>query len=256
MQYERIVSLTPSITEILFALGVGNRVVGVTDACDYPPEANEKSHVCSWFAPDMDRILALDPKLVLGLSTVHSKLAPFLLEKGITFQHFNPVTVEDALNDMESIGSLIGVSRQAHSLVKNLRQRMVKLAKELQHIQPASRLTVSRILDVDGENLIVAGPRSFQYDVIAKAGGLNVSTPIDEAYPVVSFQIFKKWDPDLIFLCGTDRSYIARLQADPQWQQLSAVQHERIHLFDCALTCRTGPRIIDMAELLFQTLYA
>ena len=60
----RIVSLTPSITETLFALDMGDRVVGVTDACDYPPEAHAKPHVCSWFKPDMDRIKALDPDLI------------------------------------------------------------------------------------------------------------------------------------------------------------------------------------------------
>ncbi|NOQ67231.1 MAG: ABC transporter substrate-binding protein, partial [Desulfobacterales bacterium] len=71
MIYERIISLTPSITETLFSLGCGDRVVGVTDACDYPPEANSKSHVCSWFDPDMDRIADLKPDIVIGLETAH-----------------------------------------------------------------------------------------------------------------------------------------------------------------------------------------
>ena len=92
-----LVSLTPSITETLFALGVEDRVVGVTDACDYPPEANTKSHVCSWFDPDMDRITALEPDLVLGLSTAPSAPGPFIKNRNIKLVLFNPATVEDAL---------------------------------------------------------------------------------------------------------------------------------------------------------------
>jgi iron complex transport system substrate-binding protein len=132
---------------------------------------------------------------------------------------------------------------------------MKKLAAQVKQIKPAARLTVSRILDIDEEQLIVAGPKSFQYDVIEQAGGINVTTAINGAYPTVSFQSFKTWDPDMIFLCGSDHSYISRLQADPQWQSLAAIRNKKIHLFDCGLTCRTGPRIVDMAELLFQALY-
>lgn len=256
MTYTRIVSLTPSTTEILFALGVEDRVVGVTDACDYPPEANSKSHVCSWFDPDMDRITDLKPDIVIGLETAHHRLGPILKKNTIRLVLLNPVTVADALVDMISLGTLLGIPEASESLVEGLKHRMEKLAEQVKQIQPEERLTVSRVLDINGENLIVAGPKSFQYDVIKKAGGINVTTAINEAYPTVSFQSFKTWDPDMIFLCGTDRSYISRLQADPLWQLLTAVRNRKIHLFDCGLTCRTGPRIVDMAELLFQTLYA
>ncbi len=256
MTFERIVSLTPSITEILFALGAENRLVGVTDACDYPPEANSKSHVCSWFDPDMDRILALEPDLVLGLSTAHAKLVSLFSGKGIRVNLFNPTTVEESFYDMEQIGTLLGVVPFALSLVNSLQKRMAKLAAQVERIHPEERLSVSRVLDIDDENLIIAGPLSFQYDVIKQAGGINVSTSINEAYPVVSFQTFKAWDADMIFFCGTDQSYISRLKADPLWQPLAAIRNGQIHLFDCGLTCRTGPRIVDMAELLFQTLYA
>jgi iron complex transport system substrate-binding protein len=256
MIYERIISLTPSITETLFALGIENRVVGVTDACDYPPEANSRSHVCSWFDPDMDRIVDLEPDIVIGLETAHQSLVPLLKTRKIQLLLLNPATVTEALADMISLGTLLGISDAAESLVKGLKHRMEKLAVQVMQIKPEARLTVSRVLDVDTDQLIVAGPKSFQYDVIKQAGGINVTTDIHEAYPSVSFQCFKTWDPDMIFLCGSDQSYISRLQADPQWQSLTAIRNKKTHLFDCGLTCRTGPRIVDMAELLFQTLYA
>ncbi len=256
MIYERIVSLTPSITETLFALGVEYRLVGVTDACDFPPGANSKSHVCSWFDPDIDRIADLKPNLVLGLSTAHNQLEPLLKARGIRLVLFNPATVADTLADIISLGTLLNISEAADPLVEGLKHRMEKLAAHVKQINPEARLTVSRILDIDGEQLIVAGPKSFQYDVIEQAGGINVTSAINEAYPTVTFQHFKTLDPDMIFLCGSDQSYISRLQADPQWQSLAAIRNGRIHQFDCGLTCRTGPRIVEMAELLFQTLYA
>ena len=256
MIYERIISLTPSITETLFSLGVEDRVVGVSDACDYPPEANSKSHVCSWFDPDMDRIADLKPDIVIGLETAHNQLEPLLKARGIRLILFNPATVEDALTDIISLGTLLGISKAAESLVKGFKHRLERLAAQVKQVEPEARLTVSRVLDVDDEWLIVAGPRSFQYDVINCAGGINVTTGIDEAYPKVKFKRLEKWDPEMVFVCGSDKHYISRLIANRQWQRLTAVRSGKIYQFDCGLTCRTGPRIVDMAELLFKTLYA
>jgi len=118
------------------------------------------------------------------------------------------------------------------------------------------RLTVSRVLHLSEEGIIVAGPRSFQYDVIARAGGRNVSGSLPESYPKVSFEQFRAWDPAVVFFCGSDRTFVPRLCANAQWQTLRAVRTQRVYQFDCGLTCRTGPRIVDMAELLHDTVYA
>jgi iron complex transport system substrate-binding protein len=255
MDYKRIVCLTPSITETLFALGVGELVVGVTDACDYPHEVSSKSHVCSWFDPDMDRLKALNPDLVLGLKTAHERLAPFFTDQQIGCELFNPITIQDVLADILRLGALLGAQKAAQSLENTLLHRLEKLDKSVAEISPNRRLTVSRVLDIDKEELILAGPQSFQYDVIARAGGINVTSSFDTAYPKVSFQQFKEWDAEMIFICGSDESYLAKLKADKKWQSLRAVGQNRLYQFDCGLTCRTSPRIVDMAELLFQTLY-
>jgi len=255
MDYKRVICLTPSITETLFALGVGEMVVGVTDACDYPHEASSKSHVCSWFDPDMDRLKTLNPDLVLGLKTAHERLAPFFTDQHIRCELFNPITIQDVLADILRLGALLGAQEAAQSLENTLLLRLEKLDKAVDKISPSRRLTVSRVLDIDKDELILAGPQSFQYDVIARAGGINVTSSLDAAYPKVPFQQFKKWDAEMIFVCGSDERYLARLKADKKWQSLRAVKNNRLYQFDCGLTCRTSPRIVDMAELLFQTLY-
>lgn len=255
MDYKRVVCLTPSITETIFALGVGELVVGVTDACDYPHEVISKSHVCSWFDPDMDRLKALNPDLILGLETAHERLNSVFTDQQIHCELFNPITIQDVIADILRLGDLLGVRTAAQSLGNTLLRRLEKLDKSVDKISPSRRLTVSRVLDIDKDELIVAGPKSFQYDVITRGGGINVTSSLDAAYPKVPFQQFKKWDADMIFICGSDESYLARLKADKKWQSLSAIQKNKLHQFDCGLTCRTGPRIVDMAELLFKTLY-
>ena len=253
--FRRIVSLTSSITETLYALGAGNRVVGVTDACDYPPQVNSKPHVCSWFDPDMDRIVNLKPDLVLGLETAHRKIEAEFDSRGIRFVQFNPITTEDALADMLRLGALLDADDRAGELVGGLHQRLVGLAEKVKQIDDEHRLRVSRVLEFTDGRLIVAGPRSFQYDVIKRAGGINVSTSMDEAYPKVSMERFRQWDPDAVFICGSDDRRVAHLMGDPFWQSLKAAKHHRLFQFPCGLTCRTGPRIVDMAEVLFTTLY-
>lgn len=254
MKFERIVSLTPSITETLFALGADQQVIGVTDACDYPFGVQGKPHVCSWFSPDMERITALKPDLVLGLETAHRRLAQTLKSQNIICELFNPATIGDVLTDILRIGGLLDTD-SAQAIVDGLRKRLEILDARVGKIPADQRLTTLRVLDVDEDQLIVAGPESFQFDVIARAGGINVTSAFKAAYPKVSFSQMEQWNAAMIFLCGTDERYPARLKADPKWQPLAAVRQNMFYQFDCGLTCRTSPRIVDMAELLFQTLY-
>ena len=255
LKSERIVSLTPSITETLFALGLENRVVGVTDSCDYPEEVGEKPHVTCWFDPDLDKLLALEPDLVLGSESAHLRLKATLERKGIRMILVNPATVDETLRVMAEFGEWLGTTDGADRLLKGLRLRLAELDTKVARIPFEKRLTVSRVLEGAGDQPMVAGPLSFQYDVISRAGGRNVTGHFKEAYPRLSLTQFRELDPDVVFFCGYDRHFIPRLVKDPKWQSFRAVQSGQVYQFHCGLTCRTGPRIVDMAELLFKTLY-
>ncbi len=254
--YQRVVSLTAALTETLYAIGVGDRVAGVTDTCDFPQEVEYKPNVSCWFAPDMDKILALRPDLVLGLTTAHQDLRVLLEEAGITTILLNPVTVDESLNVMMKLGKVMQQEDEAGVLVAGLQRRLETLEKLVAGVPATDRFRVVRVLDIDGDDLIVAGPKSFQYDVIKRSGGLNVTWNTGEAYPKVSSERFCRWQPEMIFFCGTDKRFVSRFSRDARWQGTPAVQSSRVYQFDCALTCRTGPRIVDMAVLLFDTLYS
>jgi len=255
MSYKRVVSLTPSITETIFSLDAGALVVGVTDSCDFPSAVNGIPHVRSWFDPDIERLLVLKPDLVLGLEPAHQRLVSFFITNQMDYELFNPITLGDVLADIVRLGELLDAAGAAQRLVENLRNRLEKLDRAVELISPDRRLTVSRVLDIEEDQVIVAGPQSFQYDVIARAGGINVTSAFNAAYPKVPFRQLQKWDAEMIFICGSDQGYLEKLKADKKWQSLRAVANNRFYQFACELTCRTTPRIVDMAELLFQTLY-
>ena len=253
---DRIVSLTAALTETLFAIGAGLRVAGVTDTCDYPAEVRRLPNVGCWFEPDMEKLFALAPNLVLGLETAHARLRAEIEGRGAELLLVNPTTIDEALAVMAMLGELLGCTAGAQACIRGLRERLKRLDAAVACVEDSRRPTVSRVLDVSEDGLIVAGPLSFQYDVIARAGGRNVSGDLPEAYPKVSFERFRDWDPEVVFFCGSDRSFIPRLCADDQWRRLRAIRSGRVYQFDCALTCRTSPRIVDMAELLHRTFFS
>jgi iron complex transport system substrate-binding protein len=252
----RIVSLTAALTETLFAIGAQDRVVAVTDTCDFPAEARRLPNVGCWFEPDLDKLFDLRPDLVLGLETAHGRFRPMLEGQGMTVLLSNPATVEESLALIAELGDRLGDADRAQACVAGLRERLHRLDAKVAQIPEDRRPTVSRVLHLSEEGIIVAGPRSFQYDVIARAGGRNVSDHLPESYPKVGFAQFRAWDPAVVFFCGSDRTFVPRLRADEKWRTLRAVRDQRVYQFDCGLTCRTGPRIVDMAELLHDTLFA
>jgi iron complex transport system substrate-binding protein len=253
--YSRILSLSPSATETIFALELDHCLVGVTDSCDYPAKVKEKPNVLCWFEPDLEKLITLKPDIVVGLENAHLYLKPILTQKGIEVLLLHPATVDEALSDIKLLGDKLGASAQAKAILETLNSRLAKLDFHVKTIVPEDRPTVCRVLEATNDQLILAGPLSFQFDVILRAGGLPVTGHLTEAYPKVSFYEFKQLDPDIIFFCGYDRNFIPSLMENTKWQSLKAVQAHRLYQFDCGLTCRTGPRIIDMSELLFRTLY-
>ena len=253
---QRIVSLTPSLTEILFALESGRRVVGVTDSCDYPAVVEDLPNVGCWFDPDMKKLKALKPDLVLGLHTAHRPIQAELESLGIRLILVNPVSVEGAIADVARIGDILGAHETAERLTAALVARLSAVDNGVGEIARASRQTACRILDLDDGRFHVAGPLSFQYDIITRAGGQNVTGPINEAYPKVTLSELREWDPQVIFNCGFDLNTLPGMADRPEWQSLQAVRSHKVFTFDCALTCRTGPRIVDMVELLFRKLYS
>jgi ABC-type Fe3+-hydroxamate transport system substrate-binding protein len=202
----------------------------------------------------METLSNLKPDLVMGLETAHRDLEAPLNEIGVGLKLINPTTVDQAIGTITELGRLLGATG-AEIIVDELNSRLKALDASVAKICQRNRMTACRILEFDAGEVYVAGPLSFQYDIITRAGGINVTSDLSEAYPRVSLEQLDELDPNYIFYCGYNLEYLGKMIENPTWCSMRAVEAGRIHRFPCELTCRFGPRIVDMTELLHQSLY-
>jgi iron complex transport system substrate-binding protein len=251
---ETIVSLGPSITEILFALGLGDRVVGVTDYCDYPEEAQSITKVGAPFPGfSAETILDLQANLVLSLAgTVVQQLE----NAGANVVVLNPTNIHDIYRDIDLVGLLTGREKEAAALVDSMKQRVADVVAKTS----AAATKPSVFYEVDGswnENKPwTAGYGTFQDSLINLAGGTSIGTSRSGWYEMSVEEILDA-DPDIIILedfqFGVTPESVAGRSA---WAGLTAVEEDRVYpIDDPNLTSRPGPRIVDGLEMLAEMIH-
>ncbi len=246
---QRIVSLAPSHTEILFALGLGDRIVGVTRYCNYPEEAKEKEEVGGFATADPEKIVALKPDLILSVGTLQKSLVTKLEEKGQTVFWLYPNSVYDVLESFERIGKLTGSSADAQQLRKDVEARIEKVEAKIKDIPEEKRPTIFRVMGLDPVGTI--GGVSFQTDVYRLAGGRNIFADTDKDYFELDLETLIKLDPDIIVIAGEDEEEAkARIKEQEGWEDLTAVKVDRIVVISADLICRPSPRIGQTIEQL------
>ncbi len=247
----RIISLAPTQTEILGALGLTDELIGVTDDCDYPAEIKEKSRFGSWYSPNLQATVDANPDLVCTFGAHQEDVRETLIEAGLEVYHSDPPTVEAALRTLGEIASLTNSERTAECLLADLNRRLESVETHLAPLESSQRLRVLRIMNWDP--LITVGPGSFQYDVIRMAGGCNVTSDGRAPYFACDSADIIMKDPEAVFFCEPEIQRL--LGEDPAWRRTSAYRNGRIFVFQCGLTCRSGPRIVEMVESLARALY-
>ncbi len=234
---QRIVSLAPSITETIFALGAGDRVVGVTTFCDYPPEAITKEKIGDTVRPNIEKIIALKPDLVIvSTSSQLEQVVANLGALGIPVYVSNPRNLDGVLSSINGIGELIGEQARASELTANLRAR-IEAVKQITGSE--SRPRVLFILGT--EPLITVGGGTFIDDLIARAGGLSISSDAGGEYPQYSLETAVAKQPEVIFI-SSGVELPARLKQTP------AAEAGRVYRLDDNLVLRPGPRVVDGLE--------
>ena len=234
----RIVSLAPSITETLFALGLGDSIVGVTSYCDYPPEALQKERIGDTMRPSIEKIVALKPDL--AIASTASQLEQFvkkLGEVGIPVYVSTPRDFEGVLESITKLGDLTGVPDRASELTHKL---SVRIEAVRERVMNQEKPRVFFILGT--EPLITVGGTSFINDLIVRAGGLSISEDEKTEYPHYSLETVVARQPEVIFLQAGEVGLPERLKQTP------AAQKGRIFHVDDDLIIRPGPRIIDGLE--------
>ncbi len=251
---QRIISLAPSHTEILFALGMGDKVVGVTRYCNYPEEAKEKEKIDGFATSDIEKIIALEPDLILAFGTLQKSLVTELQGRGQTVFWLYPHTVKDILESFERIGEITGKVAAAKQLKKRVEERIRAVQENVKDIPEREKVTVFRVMGLDPLGTI--GGDAFQTDVYRLAGVRNIFANTKQDYFELDLETLIKLDPDIIVIAGEDAAEAkAMIKSREGWEGLSAVKTDRIVVISAELICRPGPRIGQTIEQLAKEFY-
>ena len=263
----RIVSLAPSITEILFDLGLGKRVVGVTRYCDYPPEAQEKARVGGYFDVNYEAVLGQEPDLVILLEE-HQDARDRLDELGLDTLAVNHSRVEGILRSITTIGDRCGAKENGESLRLSLENRIHRIQEHFfaqSFSRPAARpkprvlVAVGRLMDKGaGGEIYISGRDGIYDDLITLAGGVNAYRDETLKFPAISDEGLIRIDPDLIIEMVPDLASEAdRESLLGLWRRktaVRAVREGRVHILGEDYAVVPGPRFIhlldDMAKIL------
>ena len=253
---QRVVSLAPSNTEILFALGAGDKVVGRDEVSDYPEEALALPTVGGWSGFSAEAIVALKPDLVLAAEINSPELVAELEGLGLTVYYLsNPKTLEELYVNIEIVATLTG--RDATKLTDSLKARVAAVDEKIAPL--SARPSVFYEVDAtDPSKPYSVGPGTFIHLLINRAGGANAVelAGITDPYPQISLEQLVIAPPDIIILgdsmWGTTAESVA---ARPGWDTLKAVVDGKIFAFDDNLVSRPGPRLVDGLEALAMLLH-
>ena len=233
----RVVSLVPSATETLFALGAGNAVAGVTLQDKWPPEVSEKPVVGGFFAPFPERILALAPDLIIA-ADLHEDVRRAASGQ-VPVLTLTTESLEGAMADMARLGKLFHRSEQAEKTLRTLRDQLARIGRKVAQIPEHQRKRVIRLM---GRNAVMApGDDSFQNDLIQAAGGIPPRLGQNGKVVPVSLNQWTTFNPQVIYGCGGDRKSAETLLDRPGWGDVDAVKNHRLFFFPCDLTCRVSP---------------
>ena len=252
---QRIISMAPSITEILYAVGAGGQVVGRDQFSDYPAEAANITNIGSTYeALNTELIVSLKPDLILAAEINTPEQVKTLEDLGLTVYYLkNPTTIEGMYGDMELVAQLTGHESEAASAVEALKARVAAVDEKIMPLN--SRFSVFYEMDgTDPAKPFTAGKGTFITLLIERAGGYNIASAID-GYPQLSLEQVVAADPAFILLgdakFGTTPESIAQR---PGWANLSAVKNKQVLPFNDDLLSRPGPRMVDGLEELAKLL--
>ena len=249
---QRIVSLAPSNTEILFALGLADRVVGVDKYSNYPPAAAQKPQISDYSSTNLEQVLATEPDLILAAGITSRDVIAAFESRGLTVIVLNPPTLDGVFGAISLLGQVADVNGDAAKVRGNLESRLAALTARL-----ATATTTPRVFfELDATQFFTVGPHSFINDLIGRAGGANIAADAATAYPKLSAEQIIAKDPEVIVL--SDEGYgatVASVGTRPGWAGISAVKNGRVVGIDPDLTNRPGPRVLDALELLARAIH-
>lgn len=248
---ERIISLAPSNTEILFAIGAGDKVVGVTTYDDYPEEVLDIEKIGDFNGINLERIIELEPDLVINYGDGVTEENERLIEAGIQIAGFEPESIEEITDTILRIGEITGHKQEALDLVDEMTSKEAEL---LARIEGLESKTV--FYEIWHEPLMAAGPGSFIDELIAIAGGENVAGDAEGDYPQFDLEQLIERNPE-VYLTANDlpEKTVESIKERPGYSEIDAIKNDRVYLIDGNVISRPGPRIIEALEMIVEAIH-
>ena len=256
---QRIISFAPNITETVFALGCGARLVGVTDFCDYPPEVATIKRVGGHINPDLETVAMLKPDLIF-VQGLHEKVATFAEQNHIPLVRVNMDTLDTIDEGIRIIGETLHRKEEADQLRSRIQSELAALRKETEQLPKLRVLVITTRLTHDMNNLYTLGGASFISEILEIAGGENIFHDAHQAYLEASKESVVARAPEVIieFHAGEKLSEEDQQRFREDWQtfaSLPAVQQNRIYLVMESHALRPGPRVAEIARILARCLH-
>jgi iron complex transport system substrate-binding protein len=248
---DRVISLAPNLTEIVYAIEAGNRLVGDTEYCDYPAEAKTVAKVGDTMHPSIERIIALKPQLVL-VSTA-SQLEAFtkqLDQQQIAVYVTNPHSLEEVFHSITTLGDLLSEQAAAEKLAANLRARTDKIEAEIKQVKP-----VSVFYQVSDEPLYTIGREAYLTDLVRRAGGVSVTAGVPGAFPRYSDESALAAKPEAIILPTGGSMGSANSKVASPLRNSPAALNNRVYKINDDHLSRPGPRLVEGLEEMARALH-
>jgi iron complex transport system substrate-binding protein len=253
---QRIVSLSPNLTEIVFALGLGDKVVGVSSDSDWPIEAKQKPKMGTFWQPNIEAIIAAKPDLVVCESFLqHKEAAETLKRSGINALSLRVESIEELYSAILSIGQATSCPNTAETLAANIKNEIAQI-----RAKSSSAKKVKVLWAVQTEPMRVVGVKTFVNEIIDIAGGQNVVAPTGDQYPAVGTEAIMTCGAEVIIQSAMGTEDIAKQQetAEKFWNRfanLPAVKDKKVYVIEADTVLRLGPRLPDGVMMVAKLLH-
>lgn len=247
---QRIVSLVPSVTEMLFQIGAADAVVGTTHHSLSPPGTSEKRIVGGFSSPDIQRIKELEPDIIF-YSSMHEDVIAHLGFK-VTTVLLSANSIEESFHHITLLGQLFDLNEQAEKIVRNQKLQLERITAKIAKIPATEKKRVIRLMARN--KLMVPGDDSFQNEYIDAAGGIAPKFGRNGTIISLELEEWQKFNPQIIYLCGKNSKQIPVLQ-QPGWKEVDAVKKGRVLTYHCNLTCRASTNTGNFVSVLAADLY-
>lgn len=253
----KIVSLSPGITEILFSLGLGDSVVGVTEYCDYPEAALEKVKVGGFSTVDVEKVTEIQPDLIIAGDMHVAEIVPKMESLGFDTFVIEPRSINQVLEAMEMIAEIADIEDEAESIIKNLKDRIDTVTEKTSALTAEQTPKVFYVLWHDPVMSVGQGTRINE--LITLAGGINIAETLGDGYPSPDNEFIIEQNPQIIIVGASHGSYgdvsLEFAQTAEIWETLDARVNDQVYGILADFVSRPSPRLVDGLELLAKIIH-